>query len=78
MSARGEGKRFPHCILVHDLFEIQTDNCIEFKFQCQIIHGLEWNVESSMPIKTPYRYRHLSRFDVLRLNDFTKENFSSE
>ena len=32
-----------------------TDNCTEFKKQCHINHGVEWNVEFSIPIKTPCR-----------------------
>ena len=40
-----------HCKLLFS----ETDNCIEFKFQCQINHGPEKDLEFSVPIQTPDR-----------------------
>ena len=36
-------------------FISETDNGIEFEFQCQINHGPKGNVEFSIPIQSPYR-----------------------
>ena len=37
-------------VLLKLKFKSKIDNVIEFELQCQINHGLEWNVEFSIPI----------------------------
>ena len=44
------------------------------KLQYHINHGPEWNVEFSIPIQTPYK--HFDCCWVLKMLDFTKQNFS--
>ena len=51
-------------------FSISNWQC---KLQCYINHGPEWNVEFSIPIQTPYE--HFDCCWVLKMFDFTKQNF---
>ena len=67
----------PFWSMIYLLFKLkffsETENSIEFESQYQINHGPEWNVEFLILIKTPYR--HFSNFCVLKMSDFTKQNF---
>ena len=46
---------------------------IEFRFQWEANHGLEWNVEFSIPLQTPCK--PFSNFWVWKTGDFTKQKF---
>ena len=54
----------------------ETDNGIGFEFHFQINHGPEWNVEFLIPIQTPRR--HFCNFWVLKMGNFSMQNFSSK
>ena len=46
-----------HCVQIYFLSKLnsisETDNGIQFKLQCDINHGPNWNVEFSIPIQPP-------------------------
>ena len=72
------GTKILHSILVHDLpcIEIRIRHLKQCKLQCHINHGPEWNVEFSIPIQTPYE--HFDYCWILKMFDFTKQNFVFE